>query len=77
MFERMFTKVLTMVSTLMIFICAMNIIFQKNIFSEEKKLKTKNILLVLILREAMFPGRLEASPWPWETKTLQLLIFNS
>ena len=41
MFERMFTKVLTMVSTLMIFICAMNIIFQKNIFSEEKKLKTK------------------------------------
>ena len=65
MFERMFTKVLTMVSILIIFICAMNIILPKEyIFRGKKSKKQKNILLVLILREAMFPRRLEASPWP-------------
>lgn len=41
MFERMFTKVLTMVSTLIIFICAMNIILPKEyIFRGKKKQKT-------------------------------------
>ena len=70
MFERMFTKVLTMVSILIIFICAMNIILPKIYFQRKKSKKQKNILLVLILREAMFPGPLEASPWPWETETL-------
>lgn len=40
MFERMFTKVLTMVSTLITFICAMNIILPKEyIFRGEKNKK--------------------------------------
>lgn len=39
MFERMFTKVLTMVSTLITFICAMNIILPKEYIFRGKKNK--------------------------------------
>lgn len=67
MFERMFTKMLTMVSILIIFICAMNIILPKEYSYFQRKKKTTYLL---ITREAMFPGGLEASPWPWKTKTL-------
>lgn len=41
MFERMFTKVLTMVSILIIFICAMNIILPKEYIFRGKKAKNK------------------------------------
>lgn len=55
MFERMFTKVLTMVSILIIFICAMNIILPKEYSYFQRKKKTTYLL---ITREAMFPGGL-------------------